>query len=284
MVYNISQGHPFLPLTRACKQCIGCRLAYSSEWAIRIIHEAKLHEENEFITLTYNDEHLPKNHSLNKKHFQDFMKRLRKAAPGTTIRFYHAGEYGTKFQRPHYHACLFGIRFLDRKYWKTKNGYRYYISEALDQIWGKGHCTLGEVTFESAAYVARYITKKITGDKADDHYEYLNTNTGELTPILPEYTTMSRRPGIAKGWFEKYKTDVYDFDYVIANGIKLKPPKYYDSIFETSYPEQYENIRKNRVKNAKKYASNNTVERLKVREEIQQLKHKRLLRSYENDC
>ena len=155
-----------------CGQCIGCRLEYSRQWAIRCMHEAQLHESNAFITLTYADEHLPQDRSLDKREFQLFIKRLRKSIQPQRLRYFHCGEYGAKLGRPHYHACLFGFDFPDKELQRySKTGEKLYRSDLLDSAWqNKGWALIGEVTFQSAAYVARYITKKITGEAAHDHY------------------------------------------------------------------------------------------------------------------
>ena len=238
IVFNPRDGFSDLPILLPCGQCIGCRLERSRQWAIRCMHEAQLHDENSYITLTYNDKNLPKDGSLNLRHFQLFMKRLRKKT-GKKIRFYHCGEYGEKFKRPHYHACLFGYQFPDLRYFKTINGNKLYTSKYLDSVWTNkngetmGFSTIGNVTFESAAYVARYIMKKINGEKAEAHY--VNKETGEI--LKPEYTTMSRRPGgLGAEWLKKYKTDVYPGDFVVVRGKKMKPPKYYDRQYELTYP------------------------------------------------
>ena len=176
-----------------CGQCVGCRLERSRQWAIRCVHEASLYDDNCFITLTYRDADLPADMSLNLKHFQKFMKRLRKRF-GSGIRFYHCGEYGTLLGRPHYHACIFNFDFPDKKLFTIRDGINLYTSQALDELWPYGFSTIGSVTFESAAYTARYIMKKINGDAAKDHYEYVNPSTGEISLRKPEYTTMSRLP------------------------------------------------------------------------------------------
>lgn len=203
-----------------CGQCVDCRLERSRQWAVRCTHEASLYDENSFLTLTYNDANLPSNGSLVKSHFQDFMKRLRKSIAPRSVRYYHCGEYGETYQRPHYHALLFGYDFGDKKFFSQKASNPLFTSDLLSQLWGKGFCTIGEVTFESAAYVARYIMKKVTGKKAADHY----------AGRLPEYTTMSRRPGIGKGWFDKYSSDVYPLDRVVVRGRDTRPPRFYDNL------------------------------------------------------
>ena len=235
-----------------CGQCMGCRIERSRQWAIRCVHEAQLHKENCFITLTYSPEFLPEDGTLVKKHFQDFMKRLRKRfckysdepllPPGTPfrhdlgnrclnpIRFFACGEYGKKLSRPHYHAILFGFDFPDKELFCVRNGERLYISKALQELWPYGISSIGSVSFESCAYVARYCTKKITGKKAKEHY-------GDR---LPEFTLMSRRPGIAAQWIEEFSDDVYPHDFVVTSkGKKVRTPRYYDKRMEIIDPETF---------------------------------------------
>jgi len=283
IVFTKSEGYYDQPVDLACGQCIGCRLERSRQWAIRCVHEASLHEDNCFITLTYNDENLPTDRSLNVKHYQDFMKRLRFRF-GSGIRFFHCGEYGERFSRPHYHACLFNFDFADKvKYKKTHSGDQLYTSQALNDLWPFGFSTVGSVSFESAAYVARYITKKVTGAGAGAHYEVLDSRTGELTQRKPEYTTMSRRPGIAKGWFEKFSSDVYPSDFVVIRERIMKPPKYYDRQFELAYPSDFDILKRVRKKRSLALAEKQPESRLAVREQVQNLKFKLLKRGYENE-
>lgn len=269
IVFNKNEGFADLPVEVPCGQCIGCRLERSRQWAIRCVHESSLYEDNCFITLTYNDENLPADGGLVLSDFQKFMKRLRKRF-GDGIRFFHCGEYGENFGRPHYHACLFNFDLPDRELWSIRNGVRLYTSEILNEVWGKGFCSVGDVTFESAAYVARYITKKVTGEAADDHYQSLNLDTGEIVWLRPEYTTMSRRPGIGKGWYEIYGEATHHDDYIIMNGKKMKPPKYYDGLFELNEEDLCRSLKIQRKKAAEQHADNNTPDRLKVRHTIQE--------------
>ncbi len=277
IVFNRNHGFTDLPVKVPCGQCTGCRLERSRQWAIRCTHEASLHENNCFITLTYDDEHLPYNGSLDVTHFQKFMKRLRKKYAPKTIRFYHCGEYGSQFGRPHYHACLFGHDFEDKYLWKESNGVPLYRSSQLENLWTFGHSSVGTVTFESAAYVARYIMKKVTGDDAQDHYQHLDEN-GEFHDRLPEYTTMSRRPGIGKDWFEKFSKDVYPEDFIVLNNKKMRPPKYYDGLYEVKEPNEYQSIKRRRKLATSEHSENNTPERLRVREKVQEAKLKTLKR------
>lgn len=252
-----------LPMRLPCGRCIGCRLERSRTWAMRMMHESKLHDHNCFLTLTYSDDHLPESGSLDRKAFPLFMKRLRKS--GVKARYFHCGEYGDNTGRPHYHACLFGHAFQDdRKHWTNRNGLPVWRSDELERLWPFGHSEIGSLTFESAAYVARYVTKKITGDRAESHYECVNPLTGELYQIEPEYATMSRRPGIGAGWFEKFSTDVFPSDEVIVNGKPCKPPRYYDERLRASDPEQFERIRASR--RLRRNREHETPERLQARE------------------
>lgn len=272
-----------MPIQVPCGQCIGCRLEKSRQWAIRCVHEAQMNEENIFITLTYNNENLPKDKSLNKRHLQLFMKRLRKHT-GPGVRFYACGEYGEKFKRPHYHACIFNYKFKDQKIWKTTRGVTLYTSETLDKIWGKGFTTIGDVTFESAAYVARYVTKKINGEKALEHYNEIDKTTGEIiTERIPEFTNMSRRPGIGKTWFDKYKTEVYPSDFVIMRNQKIKPAKYYDTIYDKEAPEKLMKVKRKRRDKAKAKEQDNTWDRLDTKKKVHIQRNKLLKRGYENE-
>lgn len=264
-----------------CGQCIGCRLERSRQWAVRCVHEASLYERNSFITLTYAPEHLPKDGSLHKEHFQKFMKRLRKRF-GAGVRYFHCGEYGEKNMRPHYHACLFNFDFDDRELWSVRSGVRLFVSKALSDLWPFGFSTVGDVTFESAAYVARYITKKVTGPAADAHYQRLNLSTGEVTSLTPEYTTMSRRPGIGRFWLDKYVSDVYPHDRVVLRGQQFRPPKYYDGIFELADPQTMEEVKWKRQQSRAANWQDCTFERLVAREKHQLLRFSKLIRGYEN--
>jgi len=211
-----------------------------------------------------------------------FMKRLRKRF-GKGIRFYMCGEYGDINFRPHYHYCLFNLELSDLKHFKTSNGIPLYSSVALDEVWTHGYTLSGAVTFQSAAYVARYIMKKINGEKAETHYETSDPITGQIFKRLPEFNSMSKAGGIGKNWYNAYKTDVYPDDFVIIRGKKFRTPKFYDRQFELDDPDAFEIIRKRRVKNAKRHDANNTPDRLRVRETIQKAKTQRLKRTLDGE-
>lgn len=220
-----------VPLSLPCGRCKGCRLERSRQWAVRCMHEASLFDQNSFVTLTYSDEYLPVGMSLDRRAFPLFMKRLRKELRGEKVRYYHCGEYGDRFKRPHYHAVLFGCDFRsDRVVGRLSHGSTLWRSRTLEKLWPFGESWIGEVTFESAAYVARYVMKKITGDVASDHYLSVDEETGEVFRREPEYATMSRNPGIASAWLARFSTDVYGSGRrgVVVRGKFAKPPRYYD--------------------------------------------------------
>jgi hypothetical protein len=272
-----------------CGQCIGCRLERSRQWAMRCMHEAQLHEENCFITLTYNDKHLPKDYSLNHRHFQLFLKRLRKNIAPKRIRFYMAGEYGSKFGRPHYHAAIFGWSPKDKTLLKrTGSGSIIYKSEELADCWkirtpgtrqyeSLGYSSVGDVTFESAAYIARYIVSKQTGNLDPNHYNWCDRQTGEIHYLKPEYNKMSLRPmsgiigdpgGIGAEWYKKFKSDVYPHDYVVVRGKKMRPPKYYDKLYKNDNPFEYDEITYKREISAKLNPDNHDPKRLDAKRQI----------------
>lgn len=257
-----------------CGRCMGCRLKKSREYAIRCMHEAKCWPENSFITLTYDNAHLPPDRGLYHKHFQDFMKRLRdyyRRRDNRTIRYYMCGEYGENLGRPHYHAILFNVGFPDKLYFKTEGGFKLYTSSILNQLWTLGQNNLiGEVSLESAGYVARYCTQIITGDNAKDHYALYNQETGEIHHRPPEYAKMSLKPGIGATWLLKHIKDVYPADEVITNGRPSKPPRYYDKLLERVQQDDLLGyVQHKRYKRAQKGAKDNTDERLAVKEELQ---------------
>lgn len=214
---------------------------------MRCVHEAALYAENCFLTLTYDDAHVPAFGSLDRSAFPKFMKRLRKRFPGERIRYFHCGEYGERTQRPHYHALLFGFDFADKYPWSYRSGRPCWRSPTLEVLWPFGQSELGSVTFESAAYVARYVVKKVSGALAYERYSRVDVGTGEIIQISPEYTTMSRRPGIGREWYERFKSEVYPADEVVVSGRVMKPPRYYDVLFEAEDPEGFEALSRKRV-------------------------------------
>lgn len=270
-----------------CRQCTGCRTEYARQWAMRLTLEQEMWDNNIFITLTYDNDNLPEHNTLVKKDFQLFMKRLRKnksASKQNPIRFFHAGEYGEKFGRPHYHAILFNTNFSDRE---ALEGHKSLTtSKTLDTLWGKGFASIGDVTFQSASYVAGYIQKKINGPMEKNinpetglrHYEIM-TADGEIITRQKEYSTMSRNPGIAGNWLTLHHTDVYPSDNIHINGMKMKPPKYFDRVFEHDLiqfpqgPAIIADLKEQRIEDAKNYAHLRTPEALAYLEKTHKAKN-----------
>lgn len=280
---------PYEEIKLPCGKCIGCQLKRAKSWALRCVNEASLFENNCFITLTFDDENLNKWESLDKKDFQNFMKLLRKRNKGLEevegkypIRYFHCGEYGEMLGRPHHHACLFNFDFLDKILWKERLGNKLYRSEELERCWPHGYSVIGSVTLESAAYVARYVTKKVYGDRADSYYTRPDPDTGEAISIQPEYITMSRRPGIGKRWFERYRNDCYPKDFTTENGCKFSIPSYYDGLYELDEPNEFRKLKERRKKHAKENLKDSR-KRLRQRERCVRLKQKVFKREYEKN-
>lgn len=264
------------PVQLSCGQCVGCRLEYSRQWANRCMLELQSYDSAYFATFTYNDDHVPRSWypdpetgealpslTLRKRDFQLLMKRIRRRFPDDKIRFFMSGEYGSETFRPHYHAILFGLHLDDLVHYKTvKEGdcyYTYYNSAKLSSCWldsdGKpiGFVVVGEVTWESCAYTARYVMKKLKGKD----YEFY-----EKHGIEPEFTLMSRRPGIAREYYDTHPS-CFDSDYINIStpkgGKKFRPPRYYQKLFEVDQPEKSAELREIR----KRMAEESTKAKLK---------------------
>lgn len=237
-----------------------------------------MHADSCFLTLTYDDDKLPSDGSLNKRHLQLFMKKVRKKY-GSGIRFYACGEYGDNTQRPHYHVLLFGFDFPDKRFYKY-NGRedRLYTSASLEKLWSFGLCVIGDVTFDSAAYVARYIVKKITGDAAEQHYMRRAVD-GSLYQLAPEFVNMSRRPGIGYEAYRKFAHQWYARGLVVFNGVECAPPRFYDDKYSMVDSMLVADLKVLRRRNALKHRLNNTVDRRRVREVVALAKLNQLRRS-----
>lgn len=230
-----------------------------------MILEARLHHRNCFITLTYADEHLPRDRSLDKTHLQKFFKRLRKRMG--RFRYYACGEYGDHTKRAHYHACLFGLDFDDKIEFKRSGQNVLFYSQRLTDIWGYGHTSIGALTFETAAYCARYVLKKKTGLAKGQGLTYrLHEETGELCPVAQPYAVMSLRSAIAAQWLPQFKSDIYgaDKDFLVLRGQKMKPPKYFDRLLDKIDPERIRRIKEKRIENREE----KTLEELRAHEKI----------------
>lgn len=253
-----------------CGRCVGCRLDYAASWEVRIIHESKLWARNCGVTLTYDEAHIASDRSLVYRDFQLFMRRLRKEFRGTRIRFFVAGEYGDDKNRPHFHVVLFNVDFTeDREFWReTELGFRVYRSKILECLWPFGSSEICDLSPEWANYVARYICKKVTGDKADWHYRRMDLATGELTWVVPEFCRMSLKPGIGADWFKRYHAEVTVRDACVVQGTRKRVPRYYDKLLKKMDPTLLEDLQYGRDVRARSRFEDNTVERLKVKETV----------------
>lgn len=261
-----SKGDYVRTLELACGQCIGCRLERSRQWAVRMMHEASLYPGNSFVTLTYRD---LKAQSLDYRDFQLFMKRLRKEfAPGK-VRFFCAGEYGTLGLRPHFHAILFNCFFVDREYWmKSPGGGKLYRSKVLERLWPLGFSSIGDVTFESAAYVARYVVKKVGSSGVVERFHSLDVTTGEVVERAPEFARMSLRPGIGAAWLDRFAGDVSCDGRVVARGVECNAPRFYLKRLQDRDSDEYAEFLQRRDVEARKRFADRSPERLKARETV----------------
>lgn len=210
-----------------CSKCLQCRLEYARSWAVRCVHEAYMHEENSFVTLTYSEENLTSN-MLDYTHFQKFMKDLRKTL-NHPIGMIVAGEYGDEKKRPHWHAIIFGYRPKDAEYkYSNERGDKVFSSKSLEKIWGKGIAEFGSVTFHSAGYVARYAAKKLVHGKDGEH---------SFEPIFK----MSNKRAVGKSWLEQFAwTDCFSKGYlVLESGQKTGIPRYYEKWLKDNEPEKW---------------------------------------------
>ncbi len=245
-----------------CGQCIGCRIAKSRDWAARMMCELQSVPNRPacFLTLTYDDFNVPQSEyvdqqtgeilnssTLVKADFQKFMKRLRYYYPDINIRYYACGEYGSQTYRPHYHAIIYGLDFSDdRQFLKlSRDGFPCYISEKLSKIWPYGFHMICEVTWNTCAYVARYVTKKATG-LHKDFYNYLN--------IEPEFSVMSLKPALGKKYYDEHKNEIFEngelFFTTLKGAMKSKPPRYFEQLYEIEYPDKLQELKDQRIRAA----------------------------------
>lgn len=256
-----------------CNGCIGCRIRKREEWATRIYCESKMHKESHFVTLTYDDSNLPVDFGLNYRDIQLFHKRMREAIG--PFRFFVAGEYGDKNKRPHYHGVYFGLQLDDLvKCNSLYSASDLFTSERVGKCWGKGHHSIGEVTYASARYCATYAVKRIRGEAADLHYERVSQH-GEIIKVEPEFAKMSLKPGIGVSWLEKYWRDIYSVhDKVVINGSMKNVPKAFDLQMGKIDAFLMEDVKFKREKEAESFIEHTTEARLAVREKCAKAREK----------
>lgn len=262
-------SHPeYEKLLLPCGHCIGCLMKRSRDWTIRLVHEMEYSTCASFVTLTYDEEHVPRSKyiddngeeqesmTLSKRDVQLFMKRLRKRIGNKKIRYFLAGEYGGKTKRPHYHMIIFNYDFPDKKLFQVNDGYALYRSNMLEDIWKLGFSSIAEVNFATCSYVAKYCLKKKYGSH-NMYYRIFN--------LEPEFNLMSRRPGIGYQWIKEHQEDVFSGDYKIRvstdkGGITSSIPKYYDRIYSVNHEKEIEELKRIRKESAKYALSRKIVE------------------------
>jgi len=273
----------YIAMQVPCGRCIGCRLDYSKDWAVRGYHESTLHLQNSFLTLTFAPEHYPSNGSVDVRDMQLFFKKYRNYIYPAKLRYMYCGEYGDQTKRAHYHAIVFGHTFHDLQFYKIKDGNTYFISPTLEEIWSYGQCTVGQADFKSIAYVARYITKKVNGAGKDTAYMNFDRDTGEYYGQLnQEFFNTSRNPGIGANWVDKYWRDL-NADYVVINGTKFRIPRFYfERMLERGLVDNFA-VKSRRELRAIEHAEDNTPARRLVRKRCHELKARKLKRSFESN-
>lgn len=288
-VTMVERGDVRATLSLPCGRCVGCRLERARQWTVRVMHEASLHERNCFLTLTYREDAMPSGGSLNYADVQRFLKRLRaswwrawdaggRLGPSPRVRYFVCGEYGERLERPHYHMALFGEDFSsDRRLWRAGSSAKspLYRSASLEALWPHGFSSIGELTDKSAGYIARYVLKKVTGDRADWHYRRVDAVTGEEVWLVPEFVRMSLRPGVGAEWFQRFGfSDVFPHDRVVRGGVVGKPPRYYDKLARraefvaTGDRCAHDTVKDLRDVAAQLRKADSTPERLKVKETV----------------
>lgn len=246
-------GRAYNKIELPCGHCILCRLEHARQWAVRITHEAQLHLQSSFVTLTYDDAHLPAHNSLHYPDLQKFWKRLRKThAP---IRYYAVGEYGDITNRPHYHACIFGHAFIKNRVILKTEPYLLWTNQELTETWGLGHVSVGALTFQTAQYTASYVTKKLNAKR---QYVRIDETTGELVPLVQPRAFMSLKPAIGRDWLDEHGEHTYDHDHVVINGRPQKPPKYYDRWLEQTNTTHFKKVKEKRRSKATKLTEDQT--------------------------
>lgn len=249
-----------------CRYCIGCRLTRQQSWALRCYCESRMHSRNAFITLTYDNDHLPPGGTLDYQHPQKFIRAVRQKLG--KFRYFIAGEYGEALQRPHYHLLGFGLDIPDR----TRSNSMYsreplYVSDTLAKLWPHGHHSIGELTYASAAYSASYVLHAHRRTGPDDHhYRRHDPGTGETWDVRPEFARMSLKPGIGASWLRQYHPECFAHDGIVHAG-KIRPlPQYFDTLLELIDPDQFDDAQYKRVQSAALKSADQTPERLAVRE------------------
>lgn len=231
-----------------CGSCDWCRLQKGGDMSLRCMHEAMTRgsEVSQFVTLTYDEAHLPPGGELVKVHAQAFIRAVRKRRPGVQIVYVSKGEYGGEFGRPHYHFLIFGLALPDLVHWSGQRGTSsaLFRSPFLEEVWAKGMVVVGPVTPASAAYVAGYM------DKAGDS-RAVDPATGEIYSRPTPFRTFSTRPAIGAGYMALYGRQVWAHANIVdTNGVQRPVPRYYAKVMKREDPERFADWQAERVEAA----------------------------------
>lgn len=299
----------FLP----CGGCIGCRIVNARTAGLRCVHESIFHESSSFITLTYRPEDLPRYGVLVPSHFQDFMKSLRHRLD-VPVKAFYCGEYGEKKGRPHFHAIIFGYGFPDKYFFKnSKSGHPLFRSSLLEKCWKFGHSSVGDMTYQSAAYIGAYTTKVSKGEKASKDYLIADPFTGEIPQEIqeydvlnehdevlgracrkvdmlkpPEYGRYPRGEGLGAKWIERYAEETLRDGYLIHDSKRFPIPRYYKKFLEENFKSKYDDmVSRNKARAQEKkreHTDDATYSAFLARKEMYALsRFNQTKRSYEDD-
>jgi hypothetical protein len=257
-----------------CGKCDGCLKVKADAWGVRAVHELQMHQGiGCFLTLTYDEDHLPRDGALEPEELKLFLLRVTRHT-GKRAVYICCGEYGDAGKRPHYHAILFGVDFsADRYLWqRTDSGSLIYRSPTLERLWPYGFSSIGEANAASAAYLARYTMKSAAAKEAAK----FDRKTGEVR-LVPQFFRVSN--GIGRRWFDKFSSDVFPCDFVVLDGRKVAVPPYYKVLLRARDQKANLRIDAKRKAAARLHAADKTDSRLAEREEVARLRSKRLVRS-----
>lgn len=274
IVFNRSPGMAVVEVLQVpCGRCALCRQRNARDWQLRLVHEASLHKQKCFLTLTYDNVHLPADGGLRVEHMQKFFKdlryRLERDHEGAKIRNFYIGEYGGQTRRPHYHAILFGFDFPDKTKWAGSGQFTRYKSVELEEIWGRGMAELGSVTPASAAYVGSYVLKKHNGPQHDHEYLRFDPQSGRSWYVPREFAHMSSGGGgIGAAFLDKWTSDIFPHDYCVVEGRKVSVPRFYSRKFKAGEPAVFEQIAARRKAEGEARQADNTPERRAVKEQV----------------
>lgn len=273
-----------LPMTIPCGRCRECRMAIARDWGIRAMHDVKAHTRtgsgSAFVTLTLDDTKVHDCVGLDPRMLKLFHMRAN-ARLGGGLRYLSVGEYGDKNQRPHYHCIFTNKGFADRKWCANgSTGEKLYESKILNELWPHGYAHIGDVSYKSAMYVARYVLKKVSPELYGERYERIVA--GKQIFVPPEFAVMSRRPGLGRPFYDLYKEELLANDSCIVDGHKSPLPRYYSNVFKAEDPDAYERLRKQRKRESVEYRADHPEEQQWLRrtqlEEFNRLKGNRLKR------